>query len=132
MAIILDGKYRENELDAGVYDYVEKYKNTPGCAKDGLYVYSFALNTDCWNDQPSGAMNMDKFEKIQFAINTIEAPATDNSNNIVELCDVCGNLIGTRKNLWDLREYSFDLTIFEERYNTVIFQGGMVGLKYAR
>ena len=56
----------------------------------------------------------------------------DNSNNIVELCDVCGNLIGTRKNLWDLREYSFDLTIFEERYNTVIFQGGMVGLKYAR
>ena len=132
MAILLDGKYRENELDGGIYNYIEKYNNTPGGAKDGLYVYSFALNTDSWNDQPSGAMNMDKFEKIQFAINTIEPPASDSSDNFVELCDPDGNIIGTRKNLWDLHDYNYDLTIFEERYNILHFQGGMVGLKYAR
>ena len=130
MAILLDGKYRETELD-GVYNYVEKYNNTSGGAKDGVYIYSFALNTDSWNDQPSGAMNMDKFEKIQFAINTIEPPGSDNFN-IVEICDVNGDVIGTRKNIWDLNEYTFDLSIFEERYNTVIFQAGMVGLQYAR
>ena len=132
MAILLDGKYRENELESGVYNYVEKYNNTPGGAKDGLYVYSFALNTNSWCDQPSGAMNMDKFEKIRFALHTIETPAADNSNNIVEICDPDGNIIGTRKHTWDLNEYNFDLTIFEERYNTVIFQAGMVGLQYAR
>ena len=131
MAIMLDGKYRENELDGGIYNYIEKYNNTPGGAKDGLYVYSFALNTSAWNDQPSGAMNMDKFEKIQFLINTIEPPASDLSA-FVELCDENGNIIGTRKNLWDLNDYNYDLTIFEERYNVVHFQAGMVGLKYAR
>lgn len=133
MSILLDGKYRENNLEGGVYNYIEKYNNTPGGAKDGLYIYSFALNTDNWNVQPSGAMNMDKFEKINFQINTIEPPRNiDNSNNYVDICDPDGNIIGTRKNIWNLNEYNFDLTIFEERYNIVHFESGMVGLKYAR
>lgn len=131
MALVLDGKYRENILDQGVYNYIEKYNNTSQGIKDGLYVYSFALNTGNWSIQPSGAMNMDKFEKIQFEINTLEPP-TDPSAAYVNLCDGNGNIIGTRKNLWDLNEYNFDLTIFEERYNVVKFESGMVGLQYAR
>lgn len=133
MSLLLDGKYRENTLDSGVYNYIEKYNNTSGGAKDGLYIYSFALNTNNWKIQPSGAMNMDKFENIQFEINTIETPSNSDISNIYQdLCDVEGNIIGTRKNLWNLNEYNFDLRIFEERYNIVYFESGMVGLKYAR
>jgi hypothetical protein len=133
MGLLLDGKYREDMIDGGIYNYVEKYNNTPGGAKDGLYIYSFALNSDNWNEQPSGAMNMDKFEKVQFQFNTIEPPSNpDLSNSYVNLCDPDGNIIGTRKNIWNLNDYNFDLTIFEERYNVVYFESGMVGLKYAR
>ena len=132
MAFVLDGKYRENTLDEGVFNYIEKYNNTPGGSKDGLYVYSFSLNTDNWSYQPNGAMNMDKFENIQFVYNTIEPGPAELSNNFVSICDPEGNIIGTRKNLWDLNEYAFDLTVFEERYNIVHFENGMAGLKYAR
>jgi hypothetical protein len=131
MALLLDGKYRENVLDGGVYNYVEKYLNTKGGAKDGIYIYSFALNTDNRASQPSGAMNMNKFENIQFEINTIEPPL-DPSATFVELCDSNGNIIGTRKNMWDLNEYSFDLVIFEERYNMLVIESGLAGLMYAR
>jgi hypothetical protein len=131
MALVLDGKYRENALDQGVYNYIEKYNNTKGGAKDGLYIYSFALNTDLRSIQPSGAMNMDKFENIELQINTIEPPPTGPDAEFTLLCDPSGNVIGTRKNLWQLNAYNFDLMVFEERYNVVHFESGMVGLKYA-
>lgn len=131
MSILLDGKYRENTLEHGIYNYVEKYNNTKAGARDGLYIYSFSLNTDYKTLQPSGAMNMDKFDRVQFEINTVEPPA-DPSASFVELCDPDGNVIGTRKNLWDLNEYNYDLTVFEERYNMVLFESGVVGLQYAR
>ena len=33
MAIVLDGKYRENSLPRGIFDYVEKYARTNGFSK---------------------------------------------------------------------------------------------------
>lgn len=131
MSLLLDGKYRENQLDAGIYNYVEKYNNTEAGAKDGLYIYSFSLDTDYKKVQPSGGMNMDKFKDIQFQLNTIEPPV-DPSAAYVEICDGAGNVIGTRKNLWSLNYYNFDLVIFEERFNVLEFSSGLVGLKYAR
>lgn len=132
MAILLDGKYRETTLHSGIYDYIEKYSHTTGGGKDGLYIYSFALHTDNHVIQPSGAMNMDKFDKIQFEINTLEPPINQNVNAITNICDDDGNVIGTRKNIWDLNEYNYDLIIFEERYNVIHIENGMIGLQYAR
>ena len=42
---IFDGKYRENELDSGVYNYIEKYSKSKGNSPNGLYCYNFCLNT---------------------------------------------------------------------------------------
>ena len=41
---LLDGKYRENIFDVGVWDYVEKYTRTSGNAPDGLYQLLQQLN----------------------------------------------------------------------------------------
>ena len=41
LGILLDGKYRENILDAGIYNYLEKYTISRGSAPDGLYCYNF-------------------------------------------------------------------------------------------
>ncbi len=133
MAILLDGKFRENTLSAGVYQYIETYRKTMGSLKNGLYLYSFSIDTNNSTYQPSGAINMDLFEKIEFLFNVLIPPrCKDPSDFINQICDSDGNIIGTRKNNWVLNEYSYDLLIMEERYNILVFNNGICGLMYAR
>jgi hypothetical protein len=64
LGILLDGSYRENIQPEGVYNYIEKYTRTAGYAPDGLYCYNFCLNTSPLVLQPSGAINMSRFNQI--------------------------------------------------------------------
>jgi hypothetical protein len=132
MGILLNGDYRENVLPEGIFNYVEKYIRTNGFAKEGLYCYNFCLNTSPFEYQPSGAINMSMFKDIQLEINTF-SPTIDIKNSTYEIiCDGTGNPIGVTKQNWRLYEYSFNLTLFEERYNILSFIGGNAGLLYAR
>jgi hypothetical protein len=132
LGILLDGKYRENVLDAGVYNYVEKYVRTSGNAPDGLYHYSFAINNDPFDFQPSGAMNMSKFKEIQLEFTT-HSPPLDEEAKFYTICDPSsGTIIGVNKPSWRIYDYNYDLTVFEERYNVLTFIGGNCGLMYAR
>jgi hypothetical protein len=97
MAIVLNGDYRENVMEAGIYNYVEKYVRTQGFAKEGLYCYNFCLNTSPFEYQPSGAINMSKFKDIQLEITTV-LPVVDPINSTFQvICDLCGNPIGINK-----------------------------------
>ena len=132
MAIVLGGDYRENLLESGIYNYVEKYVRTKGFAKPGLYCYNFCLNTDTLEYQPSGAINMSRFKTVELEITTI-LPTIDQANasfNIV--CGEDGIAIGVSKQNWRLYEYSFNMKLFEERYNVLSFIGGNCGMLYAR
>ena len=64
LGITMDGVYREKILDAGVYQYMEKYMRTTGGSKDGIYCYNFCLDSNRRVYQPSGAMNVNKFKKV--------------------------------------------------------------------
>jgi hypothetical protein len=132
LGISMDGTYREKILDAGVYDYIEKYARSSGGGKRGLYCYNFCLDSNRKTYQPSGAMNVNKFKNIAFEFNTIETPFSPEGSNVEYICDMNGNAIGFRKSSAILNEYNFDLRIFEERYNVVIIQGGRLGLMNAR
>lgn len=132
MGILLDGDYRENILERGVYDYIEKYVRTQGSAKDGLYCYNFCLNTSPFEYQPSGAINLSKFKNIQLEITTYVPPIDPANSNFQVICDPSGNLLGITKQNYRLLEYSFNLTLFEERYNILSFIGGNAGMLYAR
>ena len=72
MGILLGAEYRENTLNAGIYNYVEKWIRSDGIAKDGLYLYNFAVNTNRNYYQPSGAQNTNKWQYITFEFNTIQ------------------------------------------------------------
>ena len=74
LGITMDGVYREKLLDAGVYQYMEKYMRTTGGSKDGIYCYNFCLDSNRRVYQPSGAMNVNKFKKVFFEFNTVEGP----------------------------------------------------------
>ena len=130
-AILLDGKYRENEFDAGIYNLIEKYTRTAGNSSRGLYCYNFCLDTNPFNFQPNGGMNMSKFKTIQFEFTTY-VPPLDPSAQFNVICDPDGGIIGVNKVNWQIYDYNYDLTVFEERYNIVTFTQGNVGLLYAR
>lgn len=129
--ILMNGEYRENMFHRGIYDYIEKYNRTGGNAKDGLYCYNFCLNTNPYEYQPSGAINMNKFKNIELEVNTI-LPTVDMSNSAFNVvCDLCGNAIGIRKSNYQLYNYNYNLTLFEERYNVLSFISGNCGLLYS-
>jgi hypothetical protein len=132
MGILLDGKYRENTLPRGVFDYIEKYTRTNGFAKEGLYCYNFCLDTNPKIYQPSGAMNLGKFQSVELEVNTFIPRVDEENSSFNIICDDDGTPIAVNKSNWRLYEYTYNLVLFEERYNVISFIGGNAGLLYAR
>ena len=130
--LLLDGKYRENTLDAGVLQYLEKYTRSDGYVSDNVYCYNFTLHTSPYDFQPSGAINLSKFKNIEFEITTFQPPL-DPSAQVFVICDpITQDIIGINNPSWRIYDYNFDLTIFEERYNILTFISGNAALMYAR
>lgn len=131
LAVVLDGKYRENLFDAGVYNYVEKYTRTNGSGVDGMFCYNFCINSSNDELQPSGGINMSKFSKIELEFNTY-VPVLDPSANYTIICNEEGTPIGVNKAPWSIYDYAFDLFVFEERYNILTFTSGNAALRFTR
>jgi hypothetical protein len=129
--LLFDGKYRENVLDAGVFNYVEKYARTSGNGPDGQYCYNFGLRTDPTDFQPTGAINLSKFKNIEFEINVLP-PKLDNEAETLVVCNNDNEVVGINKSVWDIYEYTYELTVLEERYNVLTFTSGNASLMYAR
>lgn len=130
MAIVFNGEYRENMLTRGIFDYVEKYTKTNSNGKDGLYCYNFCLQTNPLVYQPSGAINLSKFNKIEFELTTYLPQYDPEFSNFQVVCNDTGEYIGVTKQNWRLFEYNYNLTVFEERYNILTFIAGNAGLMY--
>ena len=131
-AILLDGKYRENEFDAGIYNYIEKYSasNNSASTDPSLYCYNFEINTSLYDTQPTGAINLSKFTNVEFELTTY-LPPVDPSAQYFNICDEDGELIGVNKFSWDIYQYTYDLHVLEERYNIIHFLGGNVSKMFA-
>lgn len=132
MGILLDGQYREDTMESGIYKYIDKYARCAGNAPDGIYFYNFGLNTSTQDIQPTGAINMSRFRTIELEITTMVPlfDATASSFNVA--CDSAGNFLGVNKQNWRLYEYTYNLTLFEERFNILSIVGGNAGLMWAR
>jgi len=131
LGLVMGGVYRENVLDAGIYNFIEKYNRTTGDAKDGLYCYNFCLNSNKKHYQPSGAMNVNRFANVTIEFNTIESPINPDGTIVDYICDNNSNPIGFRKSTGDLNTYNYDFKVFEERYNIIKIVGGKIGMMMA-
>ena len=139
MGILLDGKYRENVLDAGIYQFSERYTRTKGGGMScGLFCYEFCLDASYLRPsastdvpQPTGAINLSKFNRVELEINTY-MPPLDQQDQTNVVCDGSGNLIGINKGSWEIYQYTYVLTVMESRYNIVNFVSGNAGLEWAR
>jgi len=134
-AILLDGDYRELDLPNGIFQYLEKFKANsgfPDASEDGIYCYNFCLNSDPLVRQPSGAMNLTKFKRIQIGFTTFVPPIDPALANFNVVCSADGVPIAIQKNSWQLYDYNYNLTVYEERYNVITFIGGYCGAMFAR
>jgi len=134
-AISFDGKYRENDMEMGVYEYLEQYIKTSGDADNGLYCYNYCLNTNPFEQQPSGAINLSKFKNIELEFSTISPPIDPSGVNVEFICgdeDQKGLITGIRKPVGGIYKYNYNLIVMEERYNILRFNAGNAELLYAR
>ena len=129
--LLFDGKYRENVLDVGVLEYIDKYARSSGNGPEGQYFYNFGLRTDPRDFQPTGAVNLNKFKDIEFEIDVLPPPLSGNLDTNGP-CTDDGDLVGVNKSVWDLYKYNYTLTVMEERYNILTFSSGNASLAYAR
>ena len=131
LGILFDGQYRENNQPSGVYNYIEKYIRTASNAPDGLYCYNFCLNTNPFKLQPSGAINTNRFNNLEFEVTTILPPLDPHAQSL-QICDpTTSAVIGINKPMWRVYEYNYNFILFEERFNIITFIGGNAGLMYA-
>ena len=133
--IIVDGKYRENLMDEGIYNYIEKYTRTSGAAKDGLYCYNYTLDTNPTNVQPTGSINYSRFKKIELELTTI-SPPLNKDNTFSTICrkderTQLSEQIGVVQLYDNNFKYRFEIVFMEERYNIIKFIGGNVGLVFS-
>ena len=74
---------------------------------------------------------MNRFNQIEFEFTTV-IPQLDPLAQVLTICDPeTGDIIGINKPTWRIYDYNFNLTVFEERINHIIFVGGNCGLAYA-
>ncbi len=138
VGIQIDGKYRENIFDAGVFKYISTFSQSPGNLTylPHIYNYNFCLDTAsykslCCPSQPNGAINLSSFKDIEIETTTIIPPIHDEPMTRVE-CGPSGEIISITKNLNSIYHYTFDMYLLEERYNVLTVTNGTCGLRYAR
>lgn len=133
--ITFDGKVREEVRNANIYMHDQQYLTSEGYGSsmlDGLYAYHFCLDTSPFNLQPSGAINLSKFSKIEFEFSTI-TPPLDPMSTFMVICDPDLNQqIGVNKAVYNLYKYGFNLYVLEERYNVLSFVSGNAAMMNAR
>jgi hypothetical protein len=126
---------REESLPYGINNYIENYLKVEGNPEDGIYCYNFNIEKNN-SLNPSGAMNMMKFNTITFEFTTIdpyrEVSSGIDSNGDTQIFDEKSNETNNQtkycidSSKYQDFDYNFNLHIIEERYNILQFSNGLV------
>lgn len=126
-SILLNGKIRENSMVHNVYNHVEPYLRSNGASKNGLLCYNFCLNTDPFDPQPSGAINLSNFPVVDMEIELIH-PEKDINAQTKVLVDLSGEMIGINKSQWEIFTHRYIMHFMQERYILLEFEDGNLTL----
>ena len=126
---------REEILPYGINNYIENYLKVEGDPEDGIYCYNFNIEKSS-SLNPSGAMNMMKFNNITFEFTTIDPYREQSSDidltSINEVFDENSNETNNHTKYcvdsshFQELDYNYNLHIMEERYNILQFSNGIV------
>ena len=103
-----------------------------GGAPSGIYCYNFALQTDVTECQPSGAINMSKFNTVEIEVTTIQ-PTLNADYQFTEIrSPITNEVVATQIPRSGIYNYQYDMVVMEERYNILNIQNGTAGLEFSR
>jgi len=127
----LDGKNKENTLNAEYYNYVEPFLRSVGSSANGVYNYSFSLNSNPFIIEPCGYANLINYNNIDFEYQLIELEKINDITKaaILPLC-LDNEFLGFNKPNWLIYDYMFTLKLFEEQYNLLTINNGLASLKF--
>lgn len=130
-ALKLDGKNKENNLNADYYNYVEPFLRSVGSSANGVYNYTFSLNTNPFIIDPCGYANLINYNNIDFEYEVIELEKINDITKVAIL-PVCidNEFVGFNKPNWLIYDYMFTLKLFEEQYNLLTISNGLGSLKF--
>lgn len=106
--IKLNGVDRFSEKDTGMFNLVNNFQHHTRIPKDGIYCYSFGIDTNKY--QPSGSCNMSRFNKIQLQI---------------ILQQKCGNGVTGSGN------YNYTVNVYALNYNIFRLVGGLGDVEFS-
>lgn len=101
---VFNGMDRVDDKDQAYYGDLQPWQHHRACPKEGIYVYSFALNPDEGLEQPSGACNMSRVQKVQMMLSVMTPLANT---------------------------YAYDLTVYAIGYNFLKISSGLAGLVFS-
>jgi hypothetical protein len=130
-ALKLDGKNKENNLNADYYNYVEPFLRSVGSSANGVYNYSFSLNSNPFIIDPCGYANLINYNNIDFEYEVIELEKINDITKVAIL-PVCidNEFVGFNKPNWLIYDYMFTLKLFEEQFNLLTISNGLGSLKF--
>ena len=114
-----------------IFKYLEPFNKSKGKNLNGLYSYNFSLHTDPRDLQPTGAVNLSMFNKVELECHT-HTPILNENAQVLTVCDEEGNIIGINKPSWVIYNYTFTMRLYEEKINILNFQSGNCKLIYTR
>lgn len=125
---------REDILPYGINTSIENYLRVEGDPDDGIYSYNFNIEKNS-SLNPSGAMNMMKFNNITFEFTTIDPyREQSNENDLTSVNKIFGENSNQTNQIkycidssnYEELNYNYNLHIMEERYNILQFSNGIV------
>ena len=125
---------REDILPYGINNSIENYLRVEGDPDDGIYSYNFNIEKSS-SLNPSGAMNMIKFNNITFEFTTIDPyREQSNENDLTSVNKIFGENSNQTNQIkycidssnYEELNYNYNLHIMEERYNILQFSNGIV------
>ena len=127
----LDGKNKENTLNAEYYNYVEPFLRSSGASVNGVYNYNFSLTSNPFVIDPCGYANLIYYKNIDFEYQLIELEKINDITKvaILPLC-INNEFFGFNKPNWLIHDYLFTLKLFEEQFNLLTINNGLASLKF--
>lgn len=124
---IFAGKDKENDMDAKVISYVDSYTKCNGGFTNEMYFYSFELDSDPHKCSPTGVINANFYSRFELDY-TLYPPATNPNANFNRVCDFNNEFVFGTSREENRYLYNYDLHIYIERYNKIVFENGDVDM----
>lgn len=130
-AVLFNGEYLESDFPTSTWNRGLRYSGSRITRDDSLFAYAFALHPGAESEQFSGGRDTSRISRVQLKMSVFPPPLNTSRAGQTVVCDADGNIISVNAVPGGQFQYTYNIVIFEERYNFIEIAGGFAGLAVA-